>query len=101
MGQNGAVLIQLNTKQSAWKLFYDCSSYFNAVFFTHSPLAAWNTNTVSFTASATAKYSANYLILRPFQTPLRTLSGARHDGELAHVLLLSRGSFVNPCVLRS
>lgn len=38
MCQNGSVLIQLDAEQPARKLFNDCACYFNAVFFTHSPL---------------------------------------------------------------
>src|ERR1700682_1422822 len=37
MCENGTVLIQLHAEQPAGKFFYDGSSYFNAVFFTHSP----------------------------------------------------------------
>src|ERR1700685_3425948 len=37
MCENGTVLIQLHAEQPAGKFFYDGSSYFNAVFFTHPP----------------------------------------------------------------
>ncbi len=38
MCENCSVLIQLNAKQPARKFFYYSSSYFYAIFFTHSPL---------------------------------------------------------------
>jgi hypothetical protein len=38
MCQNRPFLVQLDTEQTARKLFHNSSSYFNTVFFTHSPL---------------------------------------------------------------
>lgn len=42
MRKNCSVLIELNAEQPAREFFYDCASYFYAVFFTHSPLTTWD-----------------------------------------------------------
>jgi hypothetical protein len=41
VGENGAVGIQLNTKQATWELLNYSPSHFNAIFFTHRPLNMW------------------------------------------------------------
>jgi hypothetical protein len=41
MRQHGSILVELDAKQTAWKLFNYRSSNFNAIFFTHSPRTKW------------------------------------------------------------
>lgn len=40
VSEDRSILIELNAEQPAREFFYYCSSYFYAVFFTHSPLVA-------------------------------------------------------------